>query len=225
MPALLVGGGQLAVAFIGQTVLLVAGDLPVLRHALAVLAHRQPGARLAVARDVWRQVARAHLEQAFHLVAGGLAAIDLQQDAPQPFVDADRRVRRGVHPAGDAAVDLPEGDLVGHQDRRFQAGAAGLLQVVGRRLRRQPRAEHAFAGQVEVAGVLEHRAGDHFAQAFAMQVEALDQAFQGRGEHLLVAGGGVDGVGTGERDAVAANDGDPAQLGHERTPGRWGRRL
>ena len=75
---------------------------------------------------------------------------------------------------------------------------------------RQPRAEHGLAGQVEVARVLEHRAGDDLAEPLALQAEAGDQAVDGRGQHLLVGDVGVDGVGPGERDAVAAEDGDAA---------------
>ncbi|EJO94334.1 hypothetical protein A471_07858 [Ectopseudomonas mendocina DLHK] len=63
--------------------------------------------------------------------------------------------------------------------------------------------------------MLEHRTGHHLTEALAMQVEALHQPFEGAGQHLLVARPGVDGVGTGERNTVAAYDGDPAQLGHE----------
>ncbi|MNN50006.1 hypothetical protein D3C81_1645680 [compost metagenome] len=161
-----------------------------------------------------RQVARAHLEQAPDLVAGGLAAIGLQEDLAQLLVHADGRVRGGVHPAGDAAVDLPQGDLVGHQNGRLQPGAAGLLDVVGRGFRGQARAQHAFAGQVEVPRVLEHRPGSELADALAVQVETLHQAFEGAGQHVLVARRGIDGIGAGEGDAVAADDGDPAQLGH-----------
>ncbi|MCY1542758.1 hypothetical protein D9M68_785220 [compost metagenome] len=138
----------------------------------------------------------------------------MQENLAQPFVDPDRRIGGGVHAAGDAALDLPQGNLVGHQQRRFQARAAGLLQVVGRRFRSQARAEHAFAGQVEVARMLEHRPGDHFTQALAMQVEALYQAFQGTGQHLLVAGRGVNAIGASEGNTVTANDGDAARLGH-----------
>ena len=46
------------------------------------------------------------------------------------------------------------------------------------------------------------------AEALALQVEAGDQAVDGGGEHLLVGDTGVDGVAPGERDAVAAEDGD-----------------
>jgi len=62
--------------------------------------------------------------------------------------------------------------------------------------------------------MLEHRAGHHLAQALAVQVEALDQAVQGAGQHLLVARRGIQGIGTGEGDAVTADDGDAARLGH-----------
>ena len=107
-------------------------------------------------------------------------------------------------------VDLAERDLVGDLDRRLQPGAAGLLDVVGGRLGCEPRAEHALAGQVEVARVLEHRAGHDLAEPLAPQLEPVDQAVDGGGQHLLVGDAGVDGVGAGERDAVAADDGDRA---------------
>ncbi len=43
----------------GQLVLLLAADLPLERGQRGVLAHRQPGARLAVLRDRQPDVARA----------------------------------------------------------------------------------------------------------------------------------------------------------------------
>src|SRR3546814_5849750 len=66
----------------------------------------------------------------------------------------------GVGAAGDAGVDLPEGDLVRDLDGRLQAGAAGLLDVGRGRLRRQFGTEHRLAGQVEVTGVLEHNSDE-----------------------------------------------------------------
>ena len=214
MPTLGVGGGKLLVAGHGQLILLVAGDDPGLRHQLAVLAHGQPGARLAVTRNGRGQVARANLQQALDLLAGALATIGLQENLPQPFVDPDRRIRGGIDAAGDATLNLPKRNLVCHQQRRLKARAAGLLQVIGRGFRGQARAEHTFAGQVEVARMLEHRTGHHLAQTLAMQVEALDQAIQCAGQHLLVARGGVDGIGAGERNTVATDNGDTARLGH-----------
>ena len=75
---------------------------------------------------------------------------------------------------------------------------------------RQRAAQHALAHQVEVAAVLEHRAADDRAEPLARQVEAVDQAAERGGEHVLVGGVGVRAVGAGERDPVAAEDGDRA---------------
>ena len=44
----------------------------------------------------------------------------------------------------------------------------------------------------------------------AGQVEAVGKPVQGSSQHLLVGGVGVRGVGPGERDPVAADDGDAA---------------
>ncbi len=205
-------------AFQSQLILIGAGNVPGLGHLLAVLAHGQAGARLTIARQFRLEVMGPQLQQGLELVAGTLGAVGLQQDLAQAFVDPDRRIRSGIHPAGDAAVDLPQGDLVGHQQRRFQARAAGLLDIVGRGGGRKPRAEDAFAGQVEVPGMLEHGTGGHLAKAQAVQVVALDQALQGGGEHRLVAGGGIGAVGTGEGDAVAADNRDATQLCHGKLP-------
>ena len=58
--------------------------------------------------------------------------------------------------------------------------------------------------------MLEHGAGGDLAEALAGQPEPGDEALQRRGEHVLVGGVRVGAVGPGERDAVAAEDGDPA---------------
>ena len=201
----LVGGGR-------ERVLLLPADLPLQGGQGGVLPHRQLRARLAVLRDVEADVARTdgrERGQASLQVAG---RVDLHQLATELVADRDRRVGGGVGPAGDADLDLAEGDLVGDLDGRLQTGAAGLLDVDRRRLRRQLGAEHRLAGQVEVPGVLEHRAGDDLPDPLALEAEAGDQAVQRGGQHLLVGGVGVDGVGAGEGDAVAAQDGDPTGL-------------
>ena len=82
-------------------------------------------------------------------------------------LSAERRVGGGVDAAGDAGLDLAERDLVGDEDRRLEAGAARLLDVVRGRLGREAAAEHALARQVEVAAVLEHGAGDDLAEPLA----------------------------------------------------------
>jgi hypothetical protein len=48
--------GRFLMTFERQLVLFLAADVPFTGHALAVLAHRQPGARLGVARRLWRQL-------------------------------------------------------------------------------------------------------------------------------------------------------------------------
>ena len=98
----------------------------------------------------------------------------------QVLVEADRRVGGGVGAAGDAGVDLAEGDLVGDEDRRLQAGAAGLLDVVGGRLGREPGAEHALAGEVAVARVLEHGAAGDLAEPLALERRSGRRARRGR---------------------------------------------
>ncbi|MNR05212.1 hypothetical protein D3C85_1212270 [compost metagenome] len=85
-----------------------------------------------------------------------------------------------------------------------------MLHIVSRCLRGKARAQYTLTGQVEVARVLEHRPGHHVPHAQAMQVETLDQAFQRRGQHFLIAHMRIRTVGTGEGDAVAADDSDPA---------------
>ena len=137
----------------------------------------------------------------------------LEQLLAELLADGDRGVGGGVGATGDADVDLTQGDLVGDLDGGLQAGAAGLLDVGGGGLGRQLGAEHRLAGQVEVAGVLEHGAGDDLAHRLTGQAEAVDETVDGRGQHLLVGGGGVVGVGAGEGDPVAADDGDTTSLG------------
>src|SRR5579875_3541562 len=111
-----------------------------------------------------------------------------------------------MHPACDPHLDLTERDLVGDQDRRLQTGAAGLLNVICRRLGGKPAAKHALPGEAMVARVLEDRSADNLAEALPGKVEALDQPFQRRGQHLLVGLLGVGAVGARKRDAVAAHD-------------------
>ena len=152
----------------GELVLGLAGDAPLLRGDRHVLAHRQAGARLGVAGHLDADVGGAEREGRLGAVAGrALGAVEAQQLAAQLLGDDDGRVRGRVDAAGDARVDLAEGDLVRDEDRGLQPGAAGLGDVVGGRRRRQARAEHRLAGEVEVAAVLEDRAGDDLAEPLA----------------------------------------------------------
>src|SRR5690606_30388822 len=100
-------------------------------------------------------------------LAEGACGVDAQQGAAQVVVEGEWHVGGGVDSAGDADVDLSEGDLVGDEDHRFEPGAAGLLDVVRRGAWVEPGAEHHLSGEVEVARVLEYRAGDDLADSFA----------------------------------------------------------
>jgi len=99
----------------GQFILLDTGDIPGLRHQLAVLAHRQSGAGFAITGELGFQKARAQLQYGLELVDGCLGAIELQQPFAQPVIDPDRYIGGGVHATGNPALDLPQGNLVGHQ--------------------------------------------------------------------------------------------------------------
>ena len=204
---------QVVVRGHGQLVLRLASDLPLEGGQGSVLAHRELGAGLTVLRDRRHDVAGADLGQGREALAVGLRPVDLEQDLAQALAHGDRGVGGGVRPSGDADVDLAERDLVADHDGRLQAGAAGLLDVGRRGLGRELGAEHRLAGQVEVTAVLEHRTGDDLAEALALEPEPGDEPVDGCGEHLLVGGRGVDGVGAGEWDPVAAEDGDATSLG------------
>ncbi len=91
-----------------------------------------------------------------------------QQDAAQVVVEGDRRVAGRVHPAGDAGVELAEGDLVRHRHDALQPGRAGHLHVVSGGAGVEPGAQHRLAGKVEIAAVLQHRPGDELAEQLAL---------------------------------------------------------
>src|SRR5947209_3940428 len=95
--------------------------------------------------------------------------VQLEQQLAEVVVELDGGVARRVEARRDAALDLAERDLVRDRDRRLEAGAARLLDVVGRRVRRQRAAEDALARQVEVAAVLEHPAAGDLAEPGALE--------------------------------------------------------
>ncbi|MNQ70730.1 hypothetical protein D3C85_853740 [compost metagenome] len=228
------GGGGVAVAGDGQGVLILARDAPALGHQLAVLAHRQAGARLGVARRLGPEGGgQAGAGQGLQTTEIGLLAVGGQQGLAEAVVQGDRRVRGGVHPARDPDLDLAQGDLVGDENGRLQPGAAGLLHVIGRGVVADGGVQQALAGQGDVARQLQHRPRRHLAQPQAVQVETVGQALQGGGQHLLIGGLGIGGVRPREGDAIAAEDSDATRRGrgqHEEPserrvsrPRRWAR--
>lgn len=203
--------GEPLVAGRRQQVLVLAGHAPLPGGDGRVLAHRQAGTRLGVARDVRDEVAGADGGQRLEPGPRRPGAARLQQDPAQPVVDAEGRVARGVRAARDRRVDRAEGDLVRRGDDGLQPGAARLLDVVGGGTRVESGAQHGLARQVEVPAVLEDRAGHELSDLLVPQAEALDEPVQCGGQHVLVGRPGVRAVGAGERDAAAADDRDPAR--------------
>jgi hypothetical protein len=61
--------------------------------------------------------------------------------------------------------------------------------------------------------MLEHRTGDDLADDLALETEPGDESVDRGGQHLLVGDARVDAVGPGERDPVAAEDGDATGRG------------
>ena len=92
-----------------------------------------------------------------------------------------------------------------------QARCMSMPGVCGSR----PDDKHALAHQVEVLGVLEHRAAGDIAQPLAREAVFGDQRLQHRGEHVLVADARIGAVAARERDAHAADDGDATNVGSD----------
>ena len=115
------------------------------------------------------------------LPAGVAGGVDLHQLPAQPVADRDRRVRGGVGATGDADVDTCRARSC---SPTWIAACSPVphacwMSMAGR-LRRELRAEHRLAGQVEVAGVLEHRAGDHLADPLALRARTARPARRAR---------------------------------------------
>ncbi len=173
-----------------------------------MLAHREARARLGVAGEVRDDLTGADLRERLDPVGGRARGVRLEQDLAQVVVERDRGVRGGVGAAGDGRVGLAESDLVGDQDRRLEAGAARLAHVERGGLRRELRAEDGLAGQVDVARVLEHRAGRDLAEPLAFEPVLRGKAVDDGGQHVLVGSLGVL--------RVRAREGNPVPPEHVR---------
>ena len=204
--AAVVRGREVLVARRGELVLLLALEAPLLRHERGVLAHREAGARLGVAGEVGDDLRRADLRERLDAVGRRAGGVRLEEDLAQVVVERDRRVRGRVRAAGDRRVGLAERDLVGDQDRRLQAGAAGLAHVECGRLRRELRAQNGLARQVDVARVLENGARCHLAQALALEAVIRGEPVDDRGQHVLVRRLRVLRVRARERNAIPPED-------------------
>ena len=123
----------------------------------------------AIPGSTGRKCFQAQSEPGTQAFAERLAAVALQQQLLEALRVDHGRIAHGIDARGNGAVDLAERDLVAEQNRRFQAGAAGALQIESRRLRGEARAEHRLARQVPLARMLHHRAGGDVVQALSLQ--------------------------------------------------------
>src|SRR5207244_11751765 len=112
-----------------------------------------------------RHRARAQLAKQREALPQPPRPIHLKKYPTQVLGDRDGRVAGSVDAGGDPVLNLAERDLVRDVDGGFQPGAAGLLDVIGRRPGREARTEDGLAGEVEVATMLEHRASRDLAEA------------------------------------------------------------
>ena len=139
-----------------------------------MLSHREPGARLGVLGNRRDDLSGPKAAEQRQSSGNRMCPVEVQEQTAEVLVQLDGRVAGRVDAAGDARVDLAERHLVGDVDRGLEPGAAGLLDVVCRRIRRQGAAEHALARQVEVAASLEDPARGDLAEALALETEAAD---------------------------------------------------
>ncbi len=190
----------------GEFVLGSAGDAEFGGGDGLVLAHRQSGAGFGVGGQFGDDLAGTQPGNGGQPLLHGAGPGQVEQDFPEALVDGDGYVAGGVGPAGDAGVDLAGGDLGGDQQGGLHAGQAGHLHVAGRGMRVQLGAEDRLPGEVEIAGMFEHRPGGDFADAFPRQARTGHQTVEGGGEHVLVAEVRVLGVGAGKRNPVRSHD-------------------
>ena len=157
--AALVGGREVLVAGAGQLVLGLAGDAPLGGGERHVLAHRQPGARLDVARGSAGPRCRAAGRRAPWPGRPGVRArLSSQQRRAGPRSRRSGASDAESTPPAMPDVDLAEGDLVGDEDGGLEARCrrpAGCRRPGSSATAREPSTR--LPGEVEVAAVLEHR--------------------------------------------------------------------
>src|SRR5581483_1321804 len=198
----------LVMALGGELVLLAPADAPLLRHLLAVLAHREPGPRLGDPGRRGLEILQGKARPGLEALGEAAPARAPQHDLLQLAAVGERDVARAVGAARDRALDLAERNAVRELQRSREARAAGALQVVGGRLRIEAAAERALACEVPVARVLDDRARRHLADPLALQRIFVHQEAKGRGQHVLVAELRIGAVGARERNTRAAEDRD-----------------
>ena len=189
------------VTFERELILLCAANAPGLHHEFRAFAHRQAGAGFCDSRQNRAQILRAQAKPRRYALTEGLAAIASQQQLLKALRVDHGRVAHGVDTRGNGALDLAQRYLVAEQNRRFETGAAGPLQIEAGRFRGQPGPQHRLARQVPLTRVLHDRACRDVVQTLALQPETLHHCAQGGGQHFLIAHLSVGAVAPYERNA------------------------
>ena len=157
----------------------------------------------------------AQTEERRDALPGAAAPIRAQQNFAVRFGVDNGRIAGGINSRRDTGVDLSKRDLVTKQNRGFDTGAAGALQIEARGLRIETGRQHAFARQIEIFGMFEYRAGHDIAESLVLQMELVNDATQGLRQHVLIAHLGVGALRARERDASSTDNGDAARTGSD----------
>src|SRR5690606_14777358 len=140
--ALIVGRSRFAMTLVSELILFFARDLPLLRHALAALAHRKTRARLDDRGKAGFEMARPQAKPRRDFLSDRFAARAAQQELLIRIRIDDRHIASRIDAARNAGIDLADGDLEADGDRRVEARPARALQVERRRVRIQAAVEH-----------------------------------------------------------------------------------
>ena len=157
---------------------------------------------------------------------GGSSAIAAQQDLLKAPGEDHGGVAHSVDAAGNCAIDLAQGNLVAQQDRRFEAGPARPLQIEPGCFEREAAAQHRFARQIPLAGVLHHRARGNIVHSPAMQTKAFNDAAQRCSQHFLITDLRVGAIAARKRYARTADNRDaPRTCSYQHNCLRFSRNL
>jgi hypothetical protein len=95
-----------------QAILLLAPDLPLARHPLAVLSHGQAGPRFGVGREYRLEFTQAEPLERTQPLSGAAGGVGLDQPLGKLAAISDGRVRCRVGAGGDSGLDLAGRDPI-----------------------------------------------------------------------------------------------------------------
>ena len=200
--ALVDGRDGLALAVIGELILLLAGDAHRLGDVLGGRAH------VVAAVHVGRLGAELTLGEGvdeFH-VAGA--------DAPAGVADVENGVGHALGAAGEHDVGLAGHDLHGAVDDGGHAGGALAHDGVGGRLLGDADLQRGDAGDVRLVGGLTALAEDDLVDLFRIEAGALEGALEHAGGQIQRMEGLEGAAHAADGGAAAVHDDDFSDLTH-----------